>query len=75
MGRHWRAHGIRDSVSGILGTRKRHNFTATGHAVGLAARIEGLTRQLDTPLLATQSFDGHCATKGVALTRTNRARF
>jgi adenylate cyclase len=54
-------------IYGNVGTQKRLDFTATGPAVGLAARIEGLTRHLDKPLLATQAFADLCATKGLAL--------
>lgn len=53
-------------IFGNVGTQKRLDFTATGPAVGIAARIEGLTRQLDTPLLATETFARLCTTKGTA---------
>lgn len=54
-------------IYGNVGTRKRLDFTATGPTVGLAARIDGLTRQLERPLLATQVFADLCTTKGIGL--------
>ncbi len=47
-------------IYGNVGTEKRLDFTATGPAVGLAARVEALTRELETPLLATKEFADCC---------------
>jgi adenylate cyclase len=47
-------------IYGNVGTEKRLDFTATGPAVGLAARIEALTRVLDAPVLATKDFADFC---------------
>lgn len=52
---------------GNVGTEKRLDFTATGPAVGLAARVEALTRELDTPLLATREFADCCPDKFIAV--------
>ncbi len=46
---------------GNVGTARRLDFTATGPAVGLASRIETLTRELDVPLIATADFAADCA--------------
>jgi adenylate cyclase len=54
-------------IYGNVGTQKRLDFTATGPAVGLAARIEGLTKDLEAPLLASADFAMHCAEKGETL--------
>ena len=51
-------------IYGNVGTAKRLDFTATGPAVGLAARVEALTRSLQTPLLATRAFADHTAEEG-----------
>lgn len=47
-------------IYGNVGTAKRLDFTATGAAVGLASRIEGLTRDLEVPLIATADFAEVC---------------
>ncbi|MEO9572478.1 MAG: adenylate/guanylate cyclase domain-containing protein [Tateyamaria sp.] len=52
-------------IYGNVGTTRRLDFTATGPAVGLASRCEGMTRTLDTPLLATGAFAALCPTKGI----------
>ncbi|MEP1356186.1 MAG: adenylate/guanylate cyclase domain-containing protein [Tateyamaria sp.] len=51
-------------IYGNVGTARRLDFTATGPAVGLASRCEGMTRTLDTPLLATVAFADLCPTTG-----------
>ncbi|MEO0766330.1 MAG: adenylate/guanylate cyclase domain-containing protein [Pseudomonadota bacterium] len=51
-------------IYGNVGTARRLDFTATGPAVGLASRCEGMTRTLDTPLLATGAFADLCPIKG-----------
>jgi adenylate cyclase len=43
-------------IYGNVGTQHRLDFTATGPAVGLASRIEGLTRELDYSILGTREF-------------------
>jgi len=62
-------------IFGNVGTQKRLDFTATGPAVGIAARVEGVTRQLNSPLLATQAFADMCATKGTVLPAQNLRGF
>ena len=56
--------GIALNVGSVIyrnvGTAKRLDFTATGAAVGLASRIEGLTRDLEVPLIATADFAEVC---------------
>lgn len=47
-------------IHGNVGTTRRLDFTATGPAVGLASRCEGMTRVLDTPLIATAQFAEFC---------------
>ena len=51
---------VGEVIYGNVGTEKRLDFPATGPGVGLAARIEALTRVLDTPLLATKDFADCC---------------
>ncbi|WP_299729790.1 adenylate/guanylate cyclase domain-containing protein [uncultured Tateyamaria sp.] len=47
-------------IYGNVGTARRLDFTATGPAVGLASRCEGMTRTLGTPLIATANFAAIC---------------
>lgn len=54
-------------IYGNVGTEKRLDFTATGPAVGLAARIEKLTRDLDAPLLATKEFADCCPDESISV--------
>jgi len=54
-------------IYGNVGTAKRLDFTATGPAVGMAARVEQLTRSLDASLLATADFAAHVSEEGTAL--------
>ena len=54
-------------IYGNVGTAKRLDFTATGAAVGLASRIEGLTRDLEVPLIATADFAEVCDVKAKQL--------
>ena len=43
---------------GNVGGRRRLDFTVIGPAVNLAARLEGLTRELGVPLLMSEAFAG-----------------
>lgn len=52
-------------IYGNVGTEKRIDFTATGPAVGMAARVEALTRDVGHPLLATQDFADLCPEPGI----------
>ena len=47
-------------IYGNVGTEKRLDFTATGAAVGIASRCEGLTREIGSALVATPDFTAHC---------------
>jgi len=58
-------------IYGNVGTEKRLDFTATGQAVGLAARVEALTRQLKEPLLATTDFADACTEQAIELPDQN----
>ena len=54
-------------IYGNVGTAKRHDFAATGPAVGIAARVEGLTKDLDRALLATAEFAAASGLSGEAM--------
>lgn len=53
-------------IYGNVGIEKRLDFTATGPEVGLAARIEGLTRTLKSPILASDVFAAQLTEQGLA---------
>ncbi len=65
-----------DVLYGNVGGESRLDFTATGPAVNLASRIEGLTRELEGPVLVSAEFAaahggtfeplGQSALKGIA---------
>jgi adenylate cyclase len=46
---------VGEAVVGNVGTADRMNYTALGHAVNLASRLEGLNRDFDTTILASEA--------------------
>ncbi len=52
---------------GNIGALNRLDFTVIGPAVNLAARISGLCRQLDEPLLSSPTFASPCGTRLTSL--------
>lgn len=52
---------------GNVGTETRLDFTVTGPAVARVSRLESLTRVLDRPILATDTFAEHCAERSQPL--------
>lgn len=55
---------VGEVIYGNVGIEKRLDFTATGPAVGLATRIEGLTRTLASPILASEGFAAQVSETG-----------
>ncbi|WP_422038929.1 adenylate/guanylate cyclase domain-containing protein [Roseibium sp.] len=47
---------VGSAIYGNVGTERRLDFTVTGSSVAKVSRLEGLTRSLDVPLLATSDF-------------------
>ena len=47
-------------IYGMVGTEKRLDFTATGLAAEMVCRCEAMTRDLNTPILATAAFAAKC---------------
>ena len=47
---------VGDVMYGNVGTDERLDFTVIGRAVNEAARLEGLTKELGRPVLASASF-------------------
>ncbi len=43
------------AIVGHVGARTRHEYTATGDVVNVAARLEGLTKEIGYPLLCSES--------------------
>lgn len=56
-------------IYGNVGTINRHDFTATGRAVGQAARIEAMTRELGFPILTSAEFAETLQEKGTPFAR------
>ncbi len=61
------------ALCGNTGSKKKFHYGALGHAVNLASRVEGATKQLGTPILITGSTHAQIG-DGFATRRLCRAR-
>ena len=55
-----RVPGVGDVTFGNVGTQDRLDFTVIGPAVNRASRLEGLTKELHVPVLASAEFNEVC---------------
>lgn len=58
---------VGEIVYGNVGTEDRLDYTATGSAVALVCRCEGLTRTLGAAVIATSQFNALCPEQGTPL--------